>query len=241
MLVERLLPDAKVRDRIAALCVGLAADCDPPARENEVAWLLQEKFPGAPSLPFVGIITDDMQWVGGWSGGTSVDKFVAVLDAAEKSPLRPASAETRKALDELAANAAKSAEKSDWKAVMAASKAAAALKGRAPARDAIAEHVTKAREWAEGELAKALESVKTGGERGTIRAQLKKVAAAFPGEPEQRDADQGAKALDKLTTIESMAADQQAAAREKVAKEFAGYRWAAAFEKAVPKPAEPAK
>jgi hypothetical protein len=235
------VPDQKVRDRLAALCVGLAADCDPPARENEVAWLLQEKFPGAPSLPFVGIVTDDMQWIGGWAGGTTVDKFVAVLDAAEKSPLRPASAETRKALDDLAATAAKAAEKSDWKAVMAVSKAAAALKGRAPARDAIAGHVTKAREWAEAELAKALESIRTGGDRAAVRAQFKKVAGAFAGEPEQKDADNGAKALDKLTTIESMAADQHDTAREKTAKEFAGTRWAAAFEKPVPKPAEPAK
>ena len=59
------MPDANVRDRLNALCVGLAADCDPPAREDPVAWLLQEKFPGAPSLPFVGIVTDDMQWIGG--------------------------------------------------------------------------------------------------------------------------------------------------------------------------------
>jgi hypothetical protein len=221
--------------------VGLAADCDPPARENEVAWLLQEKFPGAPSLPFVGIVTDDMQWVGGWAGGTSVEKFVAVLDAAEKSPLRPASAEARKTLDELAATAAKAAEKSDWKAVMAASKAAAALKGRAPARDAIAGCVTKAREWAESELAKALEAVRTGGDRAAVRAQFKKVAGAFAGEPEQKDADNGAKALDRLTTIESMAAGDQDAAREKAAKDFAASRWTAIFEKSVPRPAEPGK
>ena len=206
-----------------------------------MAWLLQEKFPNAPLLPFVGIVTDDMQWVGGWSGRKPIDEIVAVLEAAEKSPLRPASAETRKALDDLAANAAKAAEKSDWKAVIAASKAAAALKGRATARDAIAEHVTKAREWAEAELAKALEAIRTGGDRAAVRAQFKKLAGAFAGEPEQKDADSGAKALDKLTTIESMAADQQDAAREKAAKEFAGSRWAAVFEKLAAKPAEPPK
>jgi hypothetical protein len=236
VLVEHLVPDQKVRDRLAALCVGLAADCDLPERENEVAWLLQAKFPGAPSLPFVGIVTDDMQWIGGWSGGTTVDKFVEVLDAAEKSPLRPATAETRKALEELASQAAKAAEKSDWKAVMAASKSAAGLKGRAPAREALGEVVTKAREWAETELAKALESVRTGGDRAAVRARLKKVSAAFAGEPEQKDADQGAKALDKLTTIEGMAADQQDAAREKAAKEFAGSRWTALFEKPAAEP-----
>jgi hypothetical protein len=182
-----------------------------------------------------------MRWVGGWAGGTSVDKFVAVLDSAEKSPLRPASAETRKALDELAATAAKAAGKSDWKAVMAASKAAAALKGRAPARDAIAEHLTKAREWAESELAKALEAIRTGGDRAAVRAQFKKVAGAFAGEPEQKDADNGAKALDKLTAIESMAAEQQDTAREKAAKDFAGSRWAAVFEKPAAKAADKSK
>ena len=206
-----------------------------------MAWLLQEKFPNAPLLPFVGIVTDDMQWIGGWSGKKSIDDVVAVLEAAEKSPLRPASAETRKALDDLAANAAKAVEKSDWKAVMAASKSAAALKGRATARDAIAEQVVKAREWAETELAKALESVKSGGDRAAVRAQFKKVAGAFAGEPEQKDADNGAKALDKLTAIESMSAEQQTAAREKAANDFDGSRWAAVFEKPVPKPAEPTK
>ena len=102
-------------------------------------------------------------------------------------------------------------------------------------------HVTKAREWAEGELAKALDAVKAGDERGAIRASLKKVAAAFAGEPEQKDAEQGAKALDRLTTIESMAAEQQDAARAKAAKDFAGSRWTSLFEKALPKPAEAPK
>ena len=202
---------------------------------------MSEHLKGAQTLPFAGFITSDLQWVGGFSGYKDANAFVSLLDEVEKSPLLQAKPEVAKKLDGLVATASKAAEKGDWKAVMAASKSSSDLKGRSPAREKLADLVKKAHEWGEGELGKALESVKTGGERGAIRAQLKKVSASLPGEPEQKDADQGLKAIDKLTTIESMAAEQQDAAREKGAKDFAGSRWAAVFDKSVPKPAEPAK
>jgi hypothetical protein len=203
--------------------------------------IMSENLKGANTLPFAGFVTTDLKWVGGFSGYKDAGAFVSLLDEVEKSPLLQAKPEVAKKLDGLVAQATKAAEKGDWKAVMAASKSSAELKGRSPAREKLAGLVGKAREWAEGEMVKALESVKTGGERGAIRTQLKKVSAALAGENEAKDADQGLKALDKLTTIESMAAEQQDAAREKGAKDFAGSRWAAVFDKSVPKPAEPPK
>ena len=224
-----MLPDPKIKDRIANLCVGLAANCDAP--ESDVDKVMRDNLKGASQLPFVAFVTSDLQWVGGFAGFKSVDEFDAALTAAEKSPVLDAKPETTKKLEGLAAQAAKAAEKSDWKSVFAASKAAHDLKGRSPVRGQIAASVKKARDWADGELAKAFDSAKAGGDRNPLRAALTKLSAAFAGEPEQKDADAGLKAISKLTTIETLAAEQQDAARTKAAKDFAGTRWAALFEK----------
>jgi hypothetical protein len=191
---------------------------------------MRENLPGAGTLPFAGFVTAELKWVAGFSGYKDAAGFLAVLESAEKSPLLLAKPDVAKKLDGLAAQAAKASEKADWKGVFAASKAAAALKGRSPAREKIAAEVAKARAAAESDLAKALESVSGGGDRAAARVALKKIATAFPGEPEQKDADLGVKALEKLTTIETLAAEQQTAAREKASKDFAGTRWAGLFE-----------
>jgi hypothetical protein len=230
VLVERQLPDAKVRDRVSALCVGLAAPCDPPDREDAVAWMLQEKFPKAPLLPFVGIVTHDLEWVGGWSGRSTVDSVVAAIEKAERSPLRPASAETRARLAKLAEDAASAAAKSDWKAVLAASRSASALAGRAPERERLTESVGKAREQAEGELQKAVAALKPAdADRAAVRASLKKLAGVFAGEPEAADCEKGLAAIERLTTVDALAEDARPDARAKAAKDFAETRWVVLF------------
>ncbi len=108
-------------------------------------------------------------------------------------------------------------------------KAANDLNGRASARDKIAESVAKAREWAESELSKDVQSATKGEDRNAVRASLAKIASAFAGEPEAKDAENGTKAITKLGVIETLAAEQQAAAKDKAAKDFAGTRWAALF------------
>lgn len=193
---------------------------------------MDEHLKGAGTLPFAGFVTSDLQWVAGFSGYKDAAGFDAVLADAEKSPLLQAKPETAKKLDALLAQAGKAAEKSDWKGVFAATKAAADLKGRSPAREKLAELVAKARAWADGEMTKQLDAVKGGGDRSAARAELKKVSTAFAGEPEAKESDAGMKAIDKLTTIEGLAADLQVAAREKAKKDFAGTRWTALFEKA---------
>ena len=48
--MQRVLPDPSVKDRIAKLCVGLAADCDAP--EDSVERLMSANLAGAQTLPF---------------------------------------------------------------------------------------------------------------------------------------------------------------------------------------------
>lgn len=225
-----MLPHPKVKDRLSKLCVGLAAPCDPPGAEYDLQRFLQTKFPEAPLLPWVGFVTADLEWVGGLAGKMQIDAFEAVLAKAEASPLVPATPEAVKKLEAILAQAAKASERSDWKAVVAASKSANDVKGRTPVRDKLAEIVKKAREFAETELAAAVESARKGSDRAAVRTSLKKLSATFAGEPEQKDADAGLKALDKLGVIESLAAEQQDAAREKAAKDYATSRWVALFE-----------
>jgi len=199
---------------------------------------MRDNLKNAGTLPFAGFLTTDLQWIGGFSGFKSVDEFDAALTEAEKSPLLQAKPEATKALEALLASADKAAAKNDWKAVLAAAKSASGVKGRSPVREQIAADVAKAHAWAETELAKALDSAKTATDRNPIRATLTKLAATFAGENEAKDAESGAKALNKLSAIEGLPAEQQPAAKEKAAKDFAGTRWAALFEKPAEKPAD---
>lgn len=245
---ETVLPDPSIRDRLSKLVVGLAAECDPPAREEAVGKMLSENLKGAGTLPFVGFFTEDLKWVGGFAGYKDVAGFDEVLKAVEKSPLLDASPENRKKLDALAAQAELGVEKQTWLKVFQAAKSAGEITGRAPSRDRIAAAVAKAREFGESELAKALESLTTGGDRAAARTSLRKLASSFSGEPEGREADAGARAVERLGVLEGVPADKLPAAREKALKDFAGTRWTALFsgepaEKApaAEAPAEPAK
>jgi hypothetical protein len=209
------------------LCVGLAADCDHP--EADVQKFMRENLKGAGTLPFAGFATADLQWVAGFAGYKDAAGFAAVLAEAEKSPLLQAPPATTKALEALVASADKSAAKGDWRAVLAASRTAANMKGRSPLRDKLAEVVTKGRAWADAEMKTAAETA-VAGDRTAVRVALKKVASAFAGEPEAKDADAGLKAVDRLGVIEGLPADQQPAAREKAKKDFVGSRWASLFD-----------
>ena len=218
-----------MKDRVAKLFVGLAAPCDPPGQERAVAELMQANLKGAQTLPFVGFVTPDLQWVAGFSGGKSASGLASVIDAVENSPLLQASPEVTKKLTALAEQAAAAAEKAQWPKVLAAAKQASALRGRSPIREQIDVALGQARAWAATEMTGILDVVRSGGDRSAARAALKKVSGAFVGEPEAREADAGMKAIDKYGVILAIAPDKQAAAREKAAKDFAGTRWTALF------------
>jgi len=78
ILVERILPNLKAG--LGAACVGLAADCDEP--DPRIEALFRRAMPDASMLPFVAIVTPDLQFVTGWQGGIGADEVVRHLDTA---------------------------------------------------------------------------------------------------------------------------------------------------------------
>jgi hypothetical protein len=83
VLVETILPAPGVRERAAATCVGLAADCDEP--DPRIDALLRKNLADATVLPWVGIVTADLRWVCGWAGGIDAIEIGPHLSAAEST------------------------------------------------------------------------------------------------------------------------------------------------------------
>jgi hypothetical protein len=186
----------------------------------------------------VGFLTPDLRWVGGFSGYKDEAAFLSVLDAAEKSPLLDASEPVKKKLLALADKAAKAAEKSDWKTVIAAGHEGAATTGRSPDRVRLQDLVKKAHAWADAEFTRIVDEVRKGGELPAARKALGDVKKQMAGEPEAADVETGLKALSRLATIRSVEAEPKgvdpAAMRAKAVKEFESSRWKAVFEAAPP-------
>lgn len=70
-LVARVLPAPAVRSRIADACIGLAADCDDP--DPRVEAVFRREMPDASLLPFVAVVSPDLEYVTGWQGSMDVD------------------------------------------------------------------------------------------------------------------------------------------------------------------------
>jgi hypothetical protein len=227
--VERVLPDPTVKERLQELAVGLAADCDAP--EHDVEKIMHENLKGANMLPFVGFITHDGKWVGGFSGYKDTAEFVKVLAAAEETPYLQATKAVRAKLATLSGKATKAAEQADWKTVVAVAKDAAKTTGRCPERTAIVETMKKAQAWAAGRIDEAVKAAQAGNVAPANDA-LAEVRKCFLGEPEGADAETGIKALKRLSTILEAEAKGMASpsSREKAKKEFAETRWTAIFD-----------
>ncbi len=221
-----------MKARLAALAVGLAADCDKP--ESAVQEIMRKNLPDARTLPFVAFLTHDLKWAGGYSGGKDEAGFAAVLAEVEKSPLLAATEAVRKKLEPLAAKAAKAAGEEDYKTVVKCLQDAADLLGRCPERDALTEAETQAQAWAEAQIAEAV-TLATGGtdDFAGARARLSAVKKHFGGEPEAADAEQGLKAVTILERWSRLAAVPPVT-REKSAAEFAGTRWEAVLRGPTP-------
>ena len=231
--MERVIPHAKVKDRIAALAVGLFTDCDRP--ERDVEKIMRAHLPNASTLPFAGFVTHKGEWVGGFSGFKDTRAFLAVLEAAEKTPYLQASKAVQKKLAALVAKAEKATDKGDWKPVMQAARAGAKTTGRCPERQALAGLVKKARAWAAGEFDAAVRFARPGGDLMKARQTLSAVRKQFAGEPEGADASKGLKAVQALSRIvdaESGDSPPPAGIREKAARPYRDTRWASIFEKA---------
>ena len=223
-----------MKSRIGALAVGLAADCDSP--EADVRALMTENLKNANILPFVGFITPQGKWVGGYAGGSDEARFLKVLDEVEKSPLLEATDAVKKKVAGLAEKAGKAAEKGEWKSVLGAAREAKETTGRCESRETLEGFVKKAREWSAAQFDAAVKGAQSGGDLAEPRRILGDVKKQFSGEPEAAEAEAGLKALTKLSNLQAAEAapNAQAGLREKVKKEFAASRWAAIFD---PKPA----
>jgi len=232
--VERVVPDPRIRPRLSAIAVGLAAECDPPGRDSEVANLLGTYLTNAKTLPFVGIVTADLEWIAGYSGQKSAGLFIEQLAAAESSPLRPANADSRAKLAPLAERARAALAKGDHAGAVTAIHAADAYKGKCDERDALEAARAEAAAWAEERLAGAAATIAAKGDAEEAKRRLSSIAHDFAGEPAGADAKKGLDALARHATYafarDAGDAAKLASVREKALAEFAGTRWKALFE-----------
>jgi hypothetical protein len=80
-LVSNVLPNPMVRHRLAAVAVGLASDCD--RADPRVERILSQRLGHASMLPFVAVVTHDLRWVTGWSGGMEVHGVAREISTCE--------------------------------------------------------------------------------------------------------------------------------------------------------------
>lgn len=80
-LVSRVLPAPAVKSRLSAACVGLAADCDEP--DPRVESIFRRAMPDASLLPFVAVVSPDLEYVTGWQGAMDVAGCAAELGKIE--------------------------------------------------------------------------------------------------------------------------------------------------------------
>jgi hypothetical protein len=230
--VERVLPSSGIKERLSAMAIGLAADCDDP--EQSVEAIMREHLPDARVLPFVAILGPEGQWVDGFSGYKEAPAFAEVLERVEKTTVLDATPAVRKQLEKVAKTATEAAEQGNWRRVLQAAEQASKTSGRCPERDAVDDALKRARSWAEEQLAAAVGEAAGGGDLTPARQRLADVKRNFEGEPEAADAEEGRKAFLRLARIREAEARPNPAPdlRDKAAASFAGTRWAAVFVRA---------
>ncbi len=92
VLCNRILPDPRIRSRLSAVAVGLAAECDRP--ERAVHALFERHLRNAHMLPFAAFITPDGEWVTGFAGSGRTESFLGHLSKAERARPRTAARRT---------------------------------------------------------------------------------------------------------------------------------------------------
>lgn len=213
-LVQKVLPSDSLRRRVQGLCVGLAADCDEP--EPKVAAIFCANLPGAFLLPFVAVLSPDLEWVTGWSGGKSAEEVGMHLDRGEAFRRSARVAEAKRA-----------AEAGRWgRVVRLAQEAGGGRSG--PDAEEWRALLARADAWAEKALADAVAAAKAGRCEEAQRL-LDAVEREMPGRWAADDAEVGKKALKRREALEAIAKDAQAEARRAARTEYAGTRWAVLF------------
>lgn len=237
-----MLAAEPVKSRVGKLAIGFAVECDAPV--DGIDDLLHENLPDASMLPFVGVLTYEGKWVGGYSGFKQPAEFAAFLDEIEKSPLLDAKPDVRAQLAKHAKAATDAAAKSNWGAVVKAVRAADACFGRCPERDALRAAEQRVRDWLAAQYDAVTKAAVAGDDLAAARRTLSDVKRAFAGQPEADEAQRGLEALSRLNRVRAAEATGNAKQdlRERAAAEFAGTRWTALFgrKEEAPKP-EPDK
>lgn len=235
--MQRVVPHPSIKDRLAALVVGLSQDWETP--EAAIADLFQKHLPDAKSYPLVAFLTADGKWIDGYSGWLEEPDFLKMMARVEASPLLQADPGTQKQLAKHAAAVGPAAAKGDWKTVLAAGREAAKSTGRCAERTTIRAAEQQARSWAKAQLESCVASARSGADLAPVRKQLAAVKSQFAGEPEAVDADLGLKALQRLATVREVEANPNPARdlRERSAAPFQDSRWAAIFARQ-PQPAD---
>ena len=229
--MERVLPAAEVKSRIADLAIGLVADCDRP--ENDVEQIMRTNLANAQKLPFVAFVTHDGKWVEGYSGFKRPNDFLVVLKKAEDTPYLKATPAVQKTLASLVAKSEKAAKKGDWRMVLKSGLAADKSTGRCPERTQMTALVESARAWAAAQFKSAIKLAQSGGDLAAAKKALSSVKKHFSGQPQAAAAQTGIKALQRLTKIRKVEAAGSApeGLREKAVRDFKETPWTAMFEK----------
>jgi hypothetical protein len=238
VLVEHVLGNKGVRERMSESYVGLAACCDPPEVEEQLLFLFSERFAKAQSLPFGVFMTADFEIIHGFTGTRTLEQFNADLDLVEKDPRFPATAADAAKLAKLGAQAAKDAAAEKWAKVLKSGRAGAAIRGACAERKVLDDAVAAARAYAESRFLWIEEQVKTTTDAAPLNAELRAIQKLFKGEPEETSAKLGPKAVKaalKLREVAETLPSTADAEREKLADEYEDTRWEWLFRERPPK------
>ncbi len=258
-LVQCTLPCLNEKGRVAALFVGLAADCDEP--DPRVVGVFDANLPNARLLPFVAFLTPDLRWITGWAGAATVAEVADHLAKAEEFRTRakplaarpePAAAPRAATLSPGAAAppamppaAPPAAEVERAKALLASARQAAAAGTWCEVRRLAAEArrlpVTvepaqwaalgaDADRWCEERLGAALCAAK---ERRVEDASAILAAVsrgAAAGTGLREEVLRGEKAIARWREVEAAKEGERASARAAALEEFRGTRWQTLFQ-----------
>lgn len=230
MLVQQALPDASIKSRISDLAVGLAINCDQP--QPDVRKIFAEHLPDATGLPLVALLTQEGDWVSGYSGWKDTAQFSDWLAAVEQRSLLEARPDARKKLKQHATAATAAVGKQDWRAVLEAAHAADAIFGRCPEREELDLAEAEARWWAKDTFAEILEAGRSGADLKPARKKLTAMQKSFAGQPEALTAAKGLEAIKLLSRVRNVEKRGSTAKklRSKASEQLDGSLWVDWFE-----------
>ena len=230
MLVQQALPDTSIKSRISDLAVGLAINCDKPPQD--VRKIFTKHLPNARELPLVALLTQEGDWVSGYSGWKDTEPFSDWLAAVEQRSLLEARPDARKQLKKHAAAAIAAVDKKDWQTVLKATQAAHGIFGRCPEREELEFAEAETRWWAKDTFAEILEAGRSGADLKSARQKLTAMQKPFAGQPGAVAAAKGLDAIKLLIRVRNTEKRGSTAntLRSKASEQLDGSLWVDWFE-----------